>query len=447
MQMQPYENVLYINNGVDAPQVYDPSGGTVTDAGTDYDGDITDDIKSAHLFVRSKSRGVYLNTNEGGSSIQYPQRARCTPVNDIEYAGASATIDYSDLAADAPTEDTIISATFVGDDIIVLFKRSVWRLRYDGDPFAPFSWERIPSMDGAVSRLGVVSLGSLAIWRGGRSMQATDGVSAIPFDFDIPDFTLGWNSDAANYTVGAYLPEERQVLFTYADSGSDYPDSILAIQLNEELQSKSFSIYKTATGMHCFGDWRRSSVLTMDDVYDASDSIAWTFDSPEAGSKGYPILLAGDRDGAIYHYSNGYSDNGSSIIMDVRTADLNPVYSEGYQAHLGHVDIYCDAVEGGVLVVYVYGAESHAPQVWMEVDLSPTGTEKKVRRRVVVNRISDFHSIQIVNDSTLPIAIDEVEPWFKAAGRVRAVGGTYIQSGGGAPPAQSGGGIPPPPWG
>jgi len=421
MQMQPYENLLYINNGVDEPEVYDPVGDTISDTGTDYDGDTTDDIKSAHLFLRHKSRGVYLNTNEGGSSIQYPQRARFTPVNDVEYAGASATIDYSDLAADAPTEDTIVSATFIGDDIIVLCKESVWRLRYSGDPFAPFEWDRIPSMDGAAARMGVVSLGKQAIWRGKHSMQISDGVSAIPFDFDIPDFSLEWNPDAALYTYGAYFPEERQVLFTYADAGVALPDKLLAVQLDEQRMSKSFSVFKPATGFHCFGTWRRNSTLTLDDVYQTWDSIEWTWDSVESSSSGFPMLLAGDASGVVYHYGDGYDDDGDDVTMVARSAKLNPFPYR--RAHLGHVDIYADAVVGGSLTVYAYADSDSAPHAAATISLEPDATgSDKVRRRAVINKIANFHSIEIQVTSSLPCAIDEIVPYFKQAGAMRATG-------------------------
>src|SRR5690606_26538519 len=52
---------------------------------------------------------------------------------------------------DAPTNEQIISATFLNNTLIVFFEKTTWQLRYVGEYGLPFIWERIASDFGSES--------------------------------------------------------------------------------------------------------------------------------------------------------------------------------------------------------------------------------------------------------------------------------------------------------
>lgn len=415
-QYAPYEDVCYINNNDDVPKVYDPSGGTVTDVDTDYiDGSGDYPIDYASFFLRHKNRAIYFKTSE--SSTLYSQRARYTPVDDLEYSGASSTVDYSYLYSDAPTDDQIISAFTIADDIVVPFNRSMWVLRYNGDPNAPYEWQRIPSIDGAVARMGFISFGEYVVFRGTDALMVTDGVSTQRFDFDIPGFSLDWNQEAKQYSFGIFVPHDRQGLMTYAKQGDSLPENVIAITLDEDSNTKSFSIFKFTDPFHCFGRWRGVGTVLWDDVGTPWDDIDYAWDDLR-GIAGAALILAGDRSGNIYQYPVGYTDNGTEFTGYAKTAKLNPV--PGQRSHLGYIEIMAEAVEGGSINVLAYADHDPNPYMNATVDLSPNSAyDEKVIRRVAVNKIANFHTLKIEMPGTHPVAIDQIAPFFKPAGPMR----------------------------
>lgn len=414
-QYSVFEDVCYINNYYDVPKVYDPSGGTVTDVETDFvDGSGDSLIDYASFFLRHKNRAIYFKTSE--SSTLYSQRARYTPVDDMEYSGASSSVDYSYLYSDAPTADQIISAFPWGDNIIVPFNRSVWMLRYSGDPNAPYEWSEIPSIDGAVARFGFIPLGEYVVFRGTDGLMATDGVSVQRFDFDIPGFTLDWNQEAKEYSYGIFVPRERQGMLTYAGKSQSLPDKVLAIQMDESSRTRSFSVFKFTNPFHCFGTWRGVGTTLWDDIGIPWDDVWWAPDSLR-GVAGASIILAGDREGNIYQYPSGYTDDGTEFTA---YAKFNRLSLPGMRSHVSYVEVIADAVDGGTLNLLAYEDHNPTPYLNAEIDLTPNSAyDEKVIRRVLVNHIANFHSFRMEMPGDYQSGFDQIAPYMAPVGTTR----------------------------
>ena len=414
-QSQVFEDILYINNNVDVPKKYTNATAPpnqVDETGVDFVGDSTDSIESASSFIRHKGRAIYFNTME--ETVQYSQRARYTPVDDLEYSAASATLDYSYLYSDAPSEDRIVFATELGDNIIVGMERSIWVLRYNGDPRAPYEWERLPAIEGATGRAGWVSLGTELMWRGNDGLKITDGVSVQPFDFDIPELTQDWNQDKKQYSYMIFVPSERQILMTYAKAGDTLPQNILAIQLDEAHGTQSFSRYAFTNPAHCFGRFRGGITTLWDDVSENWDDITKTWDS-YGDVSGEVFVLAGDRNSTVYRYADGFTDNGTEFTGTAKTVRINPVPTN--RMHCSYVEIIADAVEGAEIRLLAYEDYSPTPYKNEAISLTPlNATDEKVIRQVRINAIANFHTFEIEMSGTTPVAIDQIAPYMKVAG-------------------------------
>ncbi len=410
-----FENILVINNRIDPPQKYTPATPAIAEMGTDFDADTVNDIDSAWFCFRHKNRLVYLRTTEG--AVDYAQRARWTPVNDIEYA--AATGDEAQYFVDAPTTAKITAAELVGDALLVVFDTEVWRLDYSGgSPYEAFRWTRLPAVEGTASPRGLVSLGSIVLYRGHEGIKFTDAIGVNAADLEIPDEVLGWNVEAEDYSFGVYVPGEHEALITYADSGDTYADRALVAHLDANLRLQGYSIYDLE--LHCFGKYREGTALSWDDAVDGllANEIEFTPNSL-AKSAEFPIVLAGDRSGNIYEYASGYSDDGEAVTMTLKSGRFNPYLDKN--CHLGYVEIMVDTVTGGTVTMFLYADYESAPYATLEFDIEASGESSKVVRRETVNRIASYHTVEIQVTGTGPFSLDRLSLYTKPKGRMREI--------------------------
>jgi len=412
-----FEDILIVNNGKDPPQKYTPATPAIAEMGTNYNaaGTPTNDIQSAKFCFRKGSRIIYIGLKEGGD--WYLNRARWTPVNDIEYAGAVGT--EASYYTDAATTDRLVAAAQIGGEIVAIFGTSVWHLRdHEADPFNAYRWEQLPAVEGTASPMGHVSLGDALLYRGHEGINLTDARGVQAADLEIPDEVLTWNLDAEKYSYGVFVPAEHEALITYADAGDSYAERALVAHLDRDRKFKGWSKYDLP--FHCFGRYRRGAVQSWDDAVAGLtvDEIEWSLDSL-GKSVGFPVILAGDRSGNIFEYADGYSDDGEDVTATVRTIRLNPY--PGRTCHLGWIDIIADTVTSGEITVTAYANYSSTAYMNRTVNLTASGESSKVNRRVRVNRIAHLHSIQIAVKSSGPFALDAITLWCQPGGRMRGI--------------------------
>lgn len=415
---ETFETFVLINNFNDDPQKYSPGASPrVTLMGVTFDS-APDQIDKAKLALRHKNRLVYLGTGEDGGT-EHRARARWTPVNDVEY-GASSD-EAADDFVDAPVEDTIVSGTVVGEEIIVGMERSWWRLRYTGDVNGAFKWEPLLSEEGASGLNSAARLPENIFARGEKAMVSVDAVSQRPADQLIPDLTDRWNSDKRNLSNSHYSKEFREILTTFADAGEDTPDSVLSTHIDETRQVYSYSIYRipTASGWYVFGTFRQGSVQTYNTTSQPYNQIQTSYNE-SLGQTGQPIVLIGDRFSNIWSYGTSFADDGNNVLATFRTKRLNPTpYA---RSHLGFVDITCDAEEAATLTVRVRKDYDLSHYFEKSFSLTPVGSSKKIKRRLSVNRIANFHTIELTIDNQKPFALDSIILYTKPAGLAQNIG-------------------------
>jgi hypothetical protein len=403
-------DVFYLTNNVDRPFYY--NGTTFAELLMDTDGDADNDVTTALLLIAYKSRLVALCVTEGGNL--FPQRARwSSPVS------AGVVADFSnDEHADAPTSDWIVSAEFVGEDLIVFFAFSVWKLRYTGDADAPFRWEQVTKSDGS----GAGSFATLSTWSlddylytvGSTSIIRTDGLTVMQESYEkVPDIVIDFDRTLITRCYSIVIEEKDLVLLLYPTIGATVLDKVLAYNYVE----KSWSDFDLS--FNCFGYYQAEDDPAWDDVEETWDELERSWDD-RTSQAGYPTTVAGDESGNIWQLFSGGDDNGSDIELEIESAQWNPYSSSGKKARLGYLDILVERDADISFTVDFYC--DHNPTAYLSEEVtcdSDNNVEDNVWKRIYVGETGNFHKIRISHTaSAQTLKIHALMPWFKPAGRL-----------------------------
>lgn len=387
--LQNWLDVGYFTNYIDQIQRYG-AGSILTPVPFQIDlaveGGPDNDMNTCLLIFIYHNRIILFRTNETDGA--HNRRARWCEINNPAIWKAAS---YKD----APTEDWIISADFIGDELYVWFERTIWIFAYTNDPTEPFKWEQVASTEGCYATMSVISFSDELMAVGPTQIVGFDRRKAYNVDEKIPDFMLEWTQAAIGYCYGLVLEEMKQAWISYASIAADKPDSALIINYEENC----FSTYELP--IHVLGYSQLSADLILDEI-DASialDDIDYSFDDKDLQA-GYPTTLMGCRTGYIYKLNDGGSDDGADISFETESGQLNPFVKEGKQACLGWIDFLVDKDELCTFDVDFYLNDESLSYQTKTITCSETGTNRdKVWKRIYSGAIADFHRIDIGNNA------------------------------------------------
>lgn len=412
-----YRDSLVIVNGVDTCFYYDAGTGTIKEVSTDWvgsknttDGGYARRIDSALMVFIYRGRAVFLRTKESGTT--HHRRVRWTKVdpNFGDYASFRAN-DW----ADAPTNDRIVSAGFVRNDLIVWMEKSTWRLAPQDDPRLPFYWIKLAEGDGSLATRSTVESVDYCATVGPNAIVATDGQSVRTVSDKVPDAVRSWNQGKLNLSYGIRFDELRQQWFTYVARDEDVPKHVLAFQSDDE----AFATYDLP--FLSLGLWKQADSITWDglDVFGDLDDVSISLDATETQS-GFPVLMGGGIDQKLYYASYGHSDAGALYFLRARSQRLNPYSGAGVAARLGFIDIVAQRSDQAILVVRCYADFSDVPYLVKSINLESQSGEQ-LRKRVLVNRVAQFHQVEIIDLSGAAVALDGLILWMKPEARARGL--------------------------
>lgn len=386
----PFENVLFLTNNVDRPKKYDPAGGvgTLTDAGTDFDG-AGNDIDAAKMILNHKGRLLYINVKEKGT--RFSHRVRRTKPNNPEAFYNS--LDYSD----APTGEAILSAGIVGDTVVCLCDNNqTYAHRYRGDPKFLYDWVQISREHGSQACFSTVPVEGGLFVLSETGITSCDGRSLERIDRTVPTWVLD-NVERSKLKPAfgfKYLEMEEIWLSLYKKDAS--AQTVLVY----DQKKGAWAEFDYSYNVYC--NVRADTFAEV--VWDAMPDLPWdtspTFDPPwdSYGTvNASRTLLAGNRDGGVYAISPLYLTNLSGTefsLVQGRSQLLNPFVEQGADCSLGWIDIQCSRHDGVLLTVRLYRDYDTTPYATVTVDLTGTGTGQTVRRRVPANCIAQFHAFE-----------------------------------------------------
>lgn len=258
-------------------------------------------LQQARILVQYRGRVVALNTFEGatlGGSTQFPQRARWSQFGSPLDADAwQDTIGGRGDFIDCPTSESIVTAEFVRDTLIVGFERSTWKLRYTGNEQSAFVWERINRELGNESTFSTVPFdkGILAI--GDKSINVCDGNGVEPIDENIPDevFRIHNGNDGPFRVHGIRDFYLRQVYWTFPEATNNptFPDRLFVF----DYERQSWAVFTDS--FTTLGNWQRSTDITWADLSTttwASADFAW---NTAENQSLFPNIVGGNQQGYV----------------------------------------------------------------------------------------------------------------------------------------------------
>lgn len=190
-------------------------------------------LLGALLVVAYKGRMVVLNTIEGNNTLTPPlrfgQRARWSQ-NGTSWLGGIGwrdDIPGNGGYVDAATNEQIIAAEFVKDNLIVYFERSTWQLVYTQNEILPFTWLRINAELGAESSSTAVRFDNGILALGNVGIHNCNGVSVQRIDEVIPDevFDIHNGTDGPKRSSAVRDYYQEIVYFAITGSQNNTPDS------------------------------------------------------------------------------------------------------------------------------------------------------------------------------------------------------------------------------
>jgi hypothetical protein len=403
-----YNNKMYMTNNLDRVQVYDGTTVeplmidiTTTSGAINY-------VNTCLLIQAYKERLLLFRTDEVTDGDQ-PQRVRWCAVNNPE--------DWNEVDSghggyvDADTEEWIMGCDFIGDSIIGLFERSVWKLEYTGNSDSPFGWAKATQGDGCYATFSPTSYDNEITAQGPTGIISTDGRSTTRIDDKIPDLTLTYNPEKINMSYSVTIDELRQTWQTYVSGDSEHSDKVLVLNYNEN----SWSIYDLA--INCFGFYTIQDDWTWNDLDMPWTQFEWTW-ADKTKRAGYPTTLGGDINGNIWQLNDTGGDNGEYIEAILEYGRWNPFIDQGLKARFGYLDILAENDPTITLTVDFYIDSETTPYKTETISLEATSDNEYVRKRLTVNSVGKFHKIRISHDGYGSFKILAIVPYFKPAGRI-----------------------------
>ena len=409
--VENWNEISYITNDKDVIQKYDGTNLSRLHIDLDVEAGPDNDVTRVKFIFLIKSRLVIFEITERGTT--YRQRARWCDINDPDTWKNANYIDCD-------TDQWMMAADFIGDDLIVFFERSVWKFSYTADPSTPFRWDRIDAVEGCYAPMSLIAFSDEIFGVGPTQLIGTDGREAYSIDEKIPDFVVNWNVESAPYCYGLVLEEEKQAWITYSSSsasahadGNVYPNKALVLNYDDN----SFSTYTLPA--HSLGYSSLESDITWNDVGDAWEDIDWSW-SEKSLQAGYPTTLMGGRDGKLYQLNTGGADDGEDIEFEAVGGRWNPFFLEGKKAWLSRIDFLVD-IDAAVSfdVEFFKDTESSAYKTSTITCTAVGSGADKTWHRINVNQTGTFHRIKITNDaSSQRPRIHCVMPWMQVAGPI-----------------------------
>lgn len=302
----PYDPIRYYNNS------------TWTDLQPNVDS--SNKLYQGLIVIPYYGRLLVLNTWEGASvagSVNYYARCRFSQIGNA-IGTNSWRSDMFGLGGflDAPTNESIVSAAFYRNTLIVFFEYSTWQLRYVGEYGLPFIFERISSDFGAVSTFSpiVFDQGVMAVSDRGVIQAGASGLTRL--DEQIPEtvFSFQIQNNGPNFVHGVRDFEKELVYWNYVDTTNkgefqENPNTVLLFNYRNNTWAKF------RDSITCFGTSQFQFGVTWDSLTTSWDSeVSWdTSDEQEY----VDYVTCGNQQGfiSIYENQNAATTVGSAVMF------------------------------------------------------------------------------------------------------------------------------------
>lgn len=350
------------NNNIDIVNTtYDPIRYYNNSVWTDLQPLVTasDTLWQALILIPYYGRLLALNTWEGPTGSTYTgaknffARCRFSQLGDPtdQTDGWRSDIFGRGGFIDAPTNESIVSAAFFRNTLIVFFEYSTWQLRYVGEYGLPFIFERVSSDFGSVCTYSpiVFDQGVMTVSDRGIIQAAANGVSRL--DDQIPEqvFSFEIQNNGPNFVHGIRDFEKELVYWNYLDTSNasttqSYPNTVLVFNYRNNTWAK---FRDTIT---CFGPAQFQFGITWDSL-----TVLWesnvTWDNVD-DQQYVDYISLGTQQGFINIYQN--PDAATPQPVNTLYATTMAITAVDFTAHPTKITIPSHNLENGE-IIYITG--------------------------------------------------------------------------------------------
>ena len=291
--------------------------------------DGTNNMYQAKFLIPFRGRLFAFNTLEGtsiASGVNYRNRIRCcaigTPFTEtsviVTTVNANAwndTIPGQGYFQDIPTNEEIVGAWQVMNQIIVKSSRKTYVITYTGISTTPFKVELLDDNQGSTSGFSAANMGSYIIDVGNRSVNETSPVSLKTIDEKILNFCFeinkGNNGFARVYGIRDFISRCNSYIFPYQAEGENpvrYPNRRLIYNYD----NNSWAIYQDS--LTCLGYFRENLAITWAeaDFTWAEANFTWNQNTTNE-----PLIVAGNQQGFIGVLDSDVEEGPSLAITNI----------------------------------------------------------------------------------------------------------------------------------
>ena len=304
-------------------------------------------IMSARIILPFRGRLLMFDTmeQESGVNKRYPYRCRMARIGspiagtDPIDNGGYAWLEPLQLNSnggnylDCTTQESIISAEYIRDRIIVKFERSIWELTYTGNPIEPFVWNQINSDFGSISTFGTVAFNDIVFSVSNSGIYACDGSSVSRIDQDIKDYVYNIKTDATGTArVHGIRDFKSELIYWTMPLANKTPNSVFPnTVLVYNYQNKTWS--ENDDCITAFGYFEQSSDKTWAEMTSPweKETYSWRYYLSQAEER---QIICGNHQGYIFVIKPLVTSN--ARVMSITNFVIDPVTSVGTVTSINH---------------------------------------------------------------------------------------------------------------
>jgi len=300
-------------------------------------------IFSSRIIISYYSRLLLLNTWEGttaggpGAAVNFFNRCRFSqtgsPIDPLAYR---SDIFGRGGFIDAPTNEEIVSATFIKNTLVVQFEQTTWQLRYVGEYGLPFIWERTSADFGSESTFSSVLFDNHMLSVGDKAITASNAIETTRIDLDIPDVIFDFkNANNGVKRVFGIRDYQRELVFwNYPDAQTQAAPGLSLVYPNKVLlfnyRNNTFAVLRDS--ITAFGVHQRTDNVTWDSLTVTWDDNDVYWDDVDSQSK-FPLITSGNQQGFIHYYGYTTPDE-KSLTISAIDLTVSPILITSYDHNL-----------------------------------------------------------------------------------------------------------------
>jgi len=213
---------------------------------------------------------------------------------------------------DASTQESIVSAEFIKDRLIVYFERSTWELAYTDNEAAPFKWQQLNTELGSQSTYSTVPFDKQILTIGNTGIHSCNGSNVSRIDEKIPDevfdFKLKDNATVRTAGIRDYFTElvYWAVCFENETSTQTFPNQVLVYNY----QNGAWAFNNDC--ITAFGYFEQQADDTWASTIQQWQEANWTWNSGVVAAD-FRQITAGTPDGFVLLLAPEVSRNAPSM--------------------------------------------------------------------------------------------------------------------------------------